>query len=98
MPGKVHCAYHRALNAAVSGKHGCDLEGRKALFKAQGGCCPVCTEPLTLWNHVDHDHTTGRVRGLLHARCNLLIRDLEGHEDDVSRALEYLSAYASNIR
>lgn len=41
-----------------------------ALLEAQGGACAVCKEPLGSRFHVDHDHTTGEVRGLTHSACN----------------------------
>jgi hypothetical protein len=41
------------------------------LLDAQGGHCALCPNtPKTRRLHVDHDHTTGRVRGLLCYRCN----------------------------
>ena len=41
------------------------------LLAAQGGHCALCPNtPKTRRLHVDHDHTTGRVRGLLCFRCN----------------------------
>ncbi len=41
------------------------------LLTAQGGHCALCpTKPKTRRLHVDHDHATGRVRGLLCYRCN----------------------------
>ena len=37
----------------------------------QGGGCAICGgKPKTRRLHVDHDHTTGQVRGLLCYRCN----------------------------
>lgn len=44
------------------------------LLKEQGGNCPLCGKPIDL--HVkgegvlDHDHDTGRIRGVLHRSCN----------------------------
>ncbi len=41
------------------------------LLAAQGGHCALCpTGPKTRRLAVDHDHATGRVRGLLCHRCN----------------------------
>jgi Recombination endonuclease VII len=41
------------------------------LLKAQGGGCAICgAKPKTRRLHVDHDHKTGKVRGLLCHRCN----------------------------
>lgn len=41
------------------------------LLAAQDGHCALCPNtPKTRRLHVDHDHTTGRVRGLLCFRCN----------------------------
>ncbi len=61
------------------------------LLKAQGGHCALCpTKPKTRRLHVDHDHATGRVRGLLCYRCNRALPaglDAAWHE----RATLYLS-------
>ena len=41
------------------------------LLEAQGGGCAICgATPKTRRLHVDHDHATGMVRGLLCHRCN----------------------------
>ena len=41
------------------------------LLEAQGGHCALCPNtPKTRKLHVDHDHRTGAVRGLLCYRCN----------------------------
>lgn len=44
------------------------------LLKEQGGLCPLCRKPIDLTEKgegvIDHDHDTGRIRGLLHRSCN----------------------------
>lgn len=41
------------------------------LLASQGGGCAICgARPKTRRLHADHDHATGRVRGLLCHRCN----------------------------
>lgn len=63
------------------------------LFEAQDGRCWICgVQPRKLRLAVDHNHTTGEVRGLLCKRCN---RNLLGaaHDDTelLQRAIEYLN-------
>lgn len=50
------------------------------LLSAQGNCCAICKGPPTKSYRafdVDHDHETGRVRGLLCRRCNIGISYFE---------------------
>ena len=60
-------------------KYGITLEAAHQLLEAQGGVCAICAAPLllgvpqTLTGNeaaIDHDHTTGKVRGVLCGRCN----------------------------
>lgn len=58
----------------------------------QGDKCAICATPLESKNrvHIDHDHETGRVRGVLCAHCNLGLGYLE-HDDWLAGALTYLA-------
>jgi hypothetical protein len=63
---------------------------------AQGGRCDMCHEPMAGPTEpcVDHEHETGRVRGLLCAACNKAL----GHIEDVAwshRAKDYLVRHGS---
>jgi hypothetical protein len=55
------------------------------LLAAQDGHCALCPNtPKTRRLHVDHDHKTGRVRGLLCYVCNKYLpasRDADWHRD-----------------
>ena len=44
----------------------------RAMVRVQGGVCAICWKPPKLGTHlhVDHDHETGRVRGVLCWFCN----------------------------
>jgi len=74
--------------------YGVTPEQYAALLARQEGRCAICQTDQPggkgSW-HVDHDHATGGVRGLLCSQCNLML----GHaRDDPARlraALEYLS-------
>jgi len=62
------------------------------ILDSQGGVCYICErKPVNRRLAVDHDHSTGNVRGLLCKGCN---RDILGHlRDDpaaLQRAIDYL--------
>lgn len=40
------------------------------MFMEQDGCCAICEEPFDRTPHIDHDHETDEVRGLLCTGCN----------------------------
>ena len=47
------------------------------LLRHQRCACAVCNKPFLKMPHVDHDHVTNRVRGLLCPRCNPALRALD---------------------
>lgn len=53
--------------------YGLTAETYDALLRAQDGKCAMCEFPPPAGKtlHVDHDHATGAVRGLLCAGCNI---------------------------
>lgn len=58
----------------------------------QLGRCPICLRTLSESRvHVDHDHTTGEVRGLLCHSCNVAIGHLREDPESMRRAIDYLS-------
>ncbi len=54
---------------AVLARYGLTVETYAAMLRAQGGGCAICgsTEKRL---HIDHDHRTGKTRGLLCQHCN----------------------------
>ena len=58
-------------------KYGMTLEDYDRLLVEQGGGCAICGRPPRddIALHVDHDHETGRVRGLLCFPCNNTLGD-----------------------
>ena len=62
------------------------------LRHVQGDACAICRQPFTATPHIDHDHESGVVRGLLCRSCNI---GPGLFEDDVGRlqdAIAYLGA------
>jgi len=66
----------------------------KALAKAQRGACAICRLPLPRgkWTHIDHNHFTGKVRGLLCGTCNVGLGMFQDSAVLLRRAACYLSA------
>lgn len=64
-----------------------------ALLEAQGGACAICRQPPAHGKrlHVDHDHETDVVRGLLCLPCNRAIGLLRDDPEVARRAAEYLT-------
>lgn len=59
-----------------------------AMLDDQGGRCLICNEKLTLV--VDHDHSTGRIRGLLCNMCNVGLGCFKDDVDKLTAAIVYL--------
>jgi len=66
-----------------------------SLFNKQGGICAICGNAD--WNGqrpcIDHDHVTGKVRGLLCSKCNTA-QGLIKEDPDIARAMvDYLEGH-----
>lgn len=60
---------------------------------AQDGLCAICRKPPNgRWPrlHVDHDHVTGVVRGLLCFRCNAGLGHFQDDRSRIEAAVQYL--------
>ena len=77
-------------------QHGITPEERDVMIAERDGRCDICGErpvsPLPTQNqlHVDHDHNTGKIRGLLCSRCNRAIGALGDSVEGLLRAITYL--------
>ncbi len=78
-------------------KYGITLEQYNDLFAIQAGCCVICEQHQSSFKNalaVDHDHSTGSVRGLLCKPCNLSL----GLFKDRPKALENAIAYLNKAK
>jgi hypothetical protein len=92
--------YHKRYNAANPDKkrdwqlrnaYGITLVQYNELLEAQGGLCAICREASERTLHVDHCHTTKRVRSLLCTECNTGLGKFRDRPDLLRAAAEYLS-------
>lgn len=58
------------------------------LLAEQGGVCAICRRPDP--EHLDHDHRTGWVRGILCFNCNGGLGQFKDNPDVLARAITYL--------
>lgn len=71
-------------------KYGIGLEEYEAMRAAQGGACLLCGGKPESNLHVDHDHGTGAVRGLLCRPCNTGLGMFQEDAALLRRAASYL--------
>jgi Autographiviridae endonuclease VII len=97
-------AYYKAnpdihRNTQLKRNYGINLESYKVLVESQNGLCAICKkkpEGSRSTLQVDHDHETGRVRGLLCNPCNTGLGLFKEEPAVLTEAIEYLRRYDGN--
>lgn len=87
----------------LKSKFGLDAEWYYETLEKQGGCCDICGDKQNTTRiteltpnprfAVDHNHDTGKVRGLLCCRCNRALGLFEDNTDSIERAIDYLERH-----
>lgn len=97
-PDRVRESYLRT-------RYGISKADYDSLLALQGGVCAICKlpeemiDPQTVKTKrlaVDHDHVSGKVRGLLCRKCNALIGLAHDSRDLLSSAIAYLSSVCTS--
>ena len=91
----------RRRERALENKYGITYVDYLFLLESQNGVCFICGRPERLLGkggcirplNVDHDHITGKIRGLLCASCNLALGNLEDNISYFKSAIEYLEKH-----
>jgi len=83
-------------------KFGISSETYAQMLQEQNGVCAICGNPETATRlgvvkalSVDHDHKTGRIRGLLCSDCNTGIGKFKDDVKVLQSAIRYLSSQQS---
>ncbi len=72
-PDERHSRRKQSTRASIlRTRYGITVDVYDAMLESQGGVCAICRNTCATGKRlsVDHDHTTGQVRGLLCQRCN----------------------------
>jgi hypothetical protein len=79
-------------------RYGLTLEQLQDMKVAQKGLCAICHQPETASRggktkelHIDHDHRTNKVRGLLCGKCNVVIGMMDEDPTRLRAAIDYLT-------
>src|SRR5262249_9765158 len=69
-------------------RYGITVADVDAMIADQGGTCAVCLGPP---EHVDHDHKTKRVRGVLCFNCNQALGNVRDAPEVLQGLIDYLA-------
>lgn len=72
----IECGKKEARRKRLWTTYNITLEDYDIILAFQNGVCFICGEPPKPGDvlHVDHDHPTGLVMGLLHFKCNKFVK------------------------
>lgn len=90
--GQVKCEVCKFRHLAY--RFGMSPEGCLRLFEACGFSCNVCRNSCDLV--IDHDHKTGKVRGVLCKQCNISLGGAKDSIDTLKGLIEYLQVPPAN--
>jgi hypothetical protein len=89
------CSHKRASKYHKStyryAKYGISKECYDEMFKDQYEKCPICEIKLQEEIHIDHDHETGKVRGILCGKCNKGLGQFNDNIKSLTNAIKYLT-------
>lgn len=82
---------HGSRGYHLKRRYGITQEDFNRLLEQQQGACAICNTGAgeKPW-HVDHDHSTGRVRGILCHSCNTALGNFKDSTELLRSALDYL--------
>lgn len=77
----------------VQNVYGLPPGGYERLYNYQGGVCAICRRATGASRRlsVDHDHKTGKVRGLLCRPCNDILGQIRDSPEAARRIVQYLA-------
>jgi hypothetical protein len=94
---------NRSKNKCILKKlYGMTPEDRIEMSKKQGDVCKICGRPNSgnkgKYLHIDHNHVTGKVRGMLCNNCNTMLGMAKDDQFVLHNAIAYLQETSQEYR
>ena len=80
-------------NSRLKMTYGITSDEYNKVLAEQNGCCAICGNPNAEYKrrlHIDHNHSTGKIRGLLCVRCNSGLGNFQENLLLLDKAKEYI--------
>ena len=80
--------------AVLKSTYGLTIEQYDLILESQNNCCAICKTDTPSGRgrfHVDHNHKTGEIRGLLCHHCNLALGNFKDDVPTLLNAIDYLN-------
>ena len=89
-----HPDYYR--EKSLLRKYNITLDTYNQMLTKQDNKCAICQDVLNK-PHVDHDHNTSKVRGLLCVKCNTALGKFNDDVNIIQRAIDYLKKHSDPL-
>jgi hypothetical protein len=89
------CVRVRSRSSDLKKRYGLTVDEFEEMLKQQDYKCGICSDDLTSgrFTHVDHCHSSGKVRKLLCPRCNTGIGKFKDDVELLRKAIDYLNEH-----
>jgi hypothetical protein len=86
-------------NTAIKRKYGITIDQYEDKLVLQNSICSICKIPLLSYGqhtHLDHNHTTGKLRDFLCTNCNRGLGHFKDKKELLMEAAKYLERHTEN--
>lgn len=80
-------------NYRIKKTYGITQEDYDRMYAEQNGKCAICGQKSEKNFHIDHDHDTGEVRGLLCNKCNKALGFVNDSPTILERMIRYINGH-----
>jgi len=94
-------SYYKPMRKGINmkAKYGLNTEIYNKILIEQNECCAICNVHQSNFKkslHIDHNHNTNKLRGLLCHNCNIALGLFQDSSELLLKASEYLKSHQEN--